>query len=243
MIEELITEKETVKTAIFSEEAARLKFDHVAKYYFWIMGFLEIKPNLQAIELADIKKGECLLDIGFGTGWCLERLVPLVGQEHVTYGLDFSEGMKEVTLENLRKKGLDKSVSLHNANVKDMPFEDNKFDLVFISFVIDLLEKKDIPIALREIKRVLKPSGRVIIFSMTKEGKNIFKIARYLYEWMYHKWPTILGYKPSCRPIYIENIVMKAGFEIAKYRLTYISGFLFPIAIILARPKLKEGKK
>jgi len=237
MIEELIAEKETVKTVIFSEEAARLKFDHVAKYYFWIMGFLEVRPNLQAIEIADIKKGECLLDIGFGTGWCLERLIPLVGQENITYGLDFSEGMKEVTLQNLRKKGLDKSVCLYIANVKDMPFEDNKFDIIFISFVIDLLKEEDIPIALEEIKRVLKPDGRVIIVSMTKEGKGIFKIARYLYEWMYHKWPTIRGYKLSCRPIYIENIALKAGFDILKYRLSYITGFLFPIAIISARPK------
>lgn len=115
-----------------------------------------------------------------------------------------------------------------------MPYPNNSFDVVFVSFVIDLLAQEDIAVALAEIKRVLKPNGRVIIVSMTKRGSGIHRIMRKLYEWMYYKWPTILGYRTSCRPIYIENDVLRAGFKITHYELTSIAGFMFPIALIRA---------
>jgi len=233
-IDQITPENESVKQITFDEDAAREKFDKVAKYYFWIMGALEIKPNNIALKMADIKKGEKVLDIGFGTGWVLERMVPLVGTEHVTYGLDYSQGMKNVTLNNLKKKNLEASVDLVTANVKKMPYPDNSFDVVFVSFLIDLLPLEDIPKALTEIKRVLKPNGRFIIVSMTKKGKGIYRVARRLYEWMYYKWPTVLGYRTSCRPIYIENDILRAGFKINDYLLTSIVGFLFPIAVIKA---------
>ena len=201
------------------------------------MGFLEIRPNLQAIEMADIKRGELVLDIGFGTGWCLERLIPYVGAATPVYGIDFSTGMREETLRNLKKKGLDGSVRLYMGNVKNMPFEDGKFDVLFASFLLDLMEDEDSAAALAEMKRILKPNGRLIVVSMTKNGNGVFKGARLLYEWMYHKWPTILGYRPSSRPIYVENNVKKAGFTIDKYILSYITGFLFPIGVFSARVK------
>jgi len=230
----LTPETEEIKKITFSEEEAQKKFDRVSSAYFWIMGFLEIKPNNRALQMAEIKHGEKVLDIGFGTGWVLERLVHLVGTDHITHGLDYSAGMKQVALENLRKKNLEHTVELVTANIKQMPYPNNTFDVVFVSFVIDLLAQKDIALALAEIKRVLKPGGRVIIVSMTKQGSGIYRVMRKLYEWMYYKWPTILGYRTSCRPIYIENDVLRAGFKITQYKLTSIAGFMFPVALIRA---------
>ena len=239
-IESLRPEIEEIKQITFDEEAAKKKFDHVSRYYFWIMGAIEIKPNNIALKMADIKNGEKVLDIGFGTGWVLERMVPQVGKEHTTYGLDYSEGMKRVALENLKKKQLDTSVDLATANIKAMPYEDDTFDLVFISFVLDLLPQEDISKALAEAKRVVKPGGRLIIVSMTKQGGGIYRAARWLYEWMYYKWPTILGYRTSCRPLYIEHDVARAGLSITQYKLTSILGFMFPIAVLEARKKFGE---
>lgn len=233
-IDQIMPETELVKRITFDEEKAQKKFDAVAPYYFWIMGALEIKPNNKALAMAAIKTGEKILDIGFGTGWVLERLVQLVGPQHTTYGLDYSEGMKKVAFHNLKQKNLHKSVELVTANIKQMPYPDQNFDVVFLSFVLDLLPQEDIPKALAEIKRVLKPNGRLIVVSMTKQGKGIYKAARLLYEWMYYKWPTIGGYRTSCRPIYIENDIIRAGLKIKDYELTSITGFMFPIAIIRA---------
>ncbi len=233
-INSIVPQVESVKKITFDENSARKKFDSVAKYYFWIMGALEIKPNNIALKMINIKKGEKVLDLAFGTGWVLERIVQLVGTENITYGLDYSAGMKKVALNNLKKKGLDTSVELVTANVKQMPYGDNNFDVIYVSFLLDLLSEEDISKALSEIKRVLKPDGRFMVVSMTKNGTGIYRVARRLYEWMYYKWPTILGYRTSCRPIYIENDLLRAGFKINDYCLTSIVGFMFPIAIIKA---------
>ena len=78
-LNKLVPETEEIKRITFNEEAAKKKFDRSARYYFWIMGFLEIKTNKMALAMTNIKKGEKVLDIGFGTGWVLEKLVHLVG--------------------------------------------------------------------------------------------------------------------------------------------------------------------
>lgn len=234
-LNDLLPETEQIKHVVFDQEQARAKFDHVARYYFWIMGALEIKPNMHALAMANIKEGEKVLDVGIGTGWVLERIVPLVGTKNITYGVDFSVGMKKVALNNLKKRGYDLSVELTTACAQDMPYVDNFFDVVFASFIIDLLPVQEISKTLKEIYRVLKPGGRLIVVSMTKNGTGVHRCARYLYEWMYDKWPTIGGYRVSCRPIYIENDVLRAGFFVKNYKLTSITGFLFPIALIDAR--------
>ena len=244
MNDRLVEEREAIKEVTFSEEETIAKFDSASRFYYWIMGIFEIKPNRMAIEMASIKEGEMVLEVGFGTGWCLQRLVPCVGANNPVYGLDFSAGMKEEALRNLRNKGMEKSVRLYTGNVKHMPFEDNKFDVVFATFLLDLMKCEDIPRALFEMKRVLKPEGRLIVVSLTKEGRGIFRVARWAFERMYLKWPTIFGYKSSSRPIYIGNAIIKAGFDILKSRLTYITGFLVPVALISAKqknvPKIQE---
>lgn len=226
--------REPVNTLRYREDEARAKFDRVAGFYYWIMGFMENKVNRQAIVMAEIKPFENVLDAGFGTGWCLERLAACVDGEHPIEAVDFSEGMKAVALKNLQKKGLEARAVLRTANVKDLPYFDDRFDVVFASFVLDLLEKDDRDRALSEFHRVLRPGGRLVLVSMTKRGRGIFRLARCLYEWLYDKWPKVLGYSPSCRPIYVEDEVAGAGFRIDKYFLSWIRGFFFPIAILSA---------
>ena len=67
--------------------------------------------------------------------------------------------MRATALKNLRKKGIEGRAVLRTANVKDLPYVDDRFDVVFASFVIDLLEKDDRDRALSEFRR---GSGRVV---------------------------------------------------------------------------------
>ena len=79
---------------------------------------------------------------------------------------------------------------------------------------------------------MLKPHGQVVIVAMTKEGKGLLKITRCFYDWFYPFWPTIFGYRPSSRPIFVVKEVKKAGFSIIKEKLTH-SFFYFPIKIVV----------
>lgn len=99
---------------------------------------------------------------------------------------------------------------------------------MYIASTLELFDTPDIPIVLNEIKRVLNPTGRLCVVSITKEGRED-SLGVKLYEWLYR---TFQNYA-SCRPIYVEESIKKAGFNIIK---TEIIGLFFPIKIVISNP-------
>jgi demethylmenaquinone methyltransferase/2-methoxy-6-polyprenyl-1,4-benzoquinol methylase len=77
-----------------------------------------------------------------------------------------------------------------------------------MSFTLELFDTPEIPRVLGEIKRVLKPKGRLGVVSISKEDED--SILLRLYEWMHKKIPQYV----DCRPIYIEQSIKDARFEI-----------------------------
>ncbi|MEF8849078.1 MAG: hypothetical protein V5A68_08115 [Candidatus Thermoplasmatota archaeon] len=61
------------------------------------MGVFEIKPNLEAFKLLDIKKDEKILDVAFGTGWVFRKNYRFDKSYKKIHGIDFSEAMHRVT--------------------------------------------------------------------------------------------------------------------------------------------------
>lgn len=80
-----------------------------------------------------------------------------------------------------------------------------------MSFTLELFDTPEIPKVLDEIKRVIKPNGRIVVVSMSKENGEP-KLLK-LYEWVHKKFPKYI----DCRPIYVERSIKEAGFEI-KYK-------------------------
>lgn len=225
--------KEVINPFASSPEGAKKKYDVSSNFYHLIMGVWEIRPNNDAIELADIKEGEVILDAAFGTGWCLKRMIEKVGD--VVHGIDFSRGMCMVCRKNLEKENMEHLANIIQADVLSIPFKEKVFDVVFSSFLLDLLPTNQIQKALLEMKRVLKEDGRIVAVSLTKDGDGMKKVARYFYEWFYDRWPVIGGYRASSRPIYLEKEIEKAGFFITKRKLTCIPIFQFPVKIVVAK--------
>jgi ubiquinone/menaquinone biosynthesis C-methylase UbiE len=229
-----------VQKVIYTKEGAEKKYDLTSHCYHLIMGVFEIKPNMEALKLSNIKRHEKILDIGFGTGWVLEKMIELINPTQKIHGIDFAEGMIQSTRDRLKKKQLDTRVILVKGNALSIPYKNESFDVVFASFILDLQRIIDIQKLLQELKRVLKPDGRIVIVSMTKEGKDLLKIARCFYDWFYLFWPTICGYRASSRPIYVNKEVEKVGLYIIKQKLTHIIFFHFPIKIVVAK---KTGRR
>lgn len=235
-----INGRSQVHEVIFTKGGAKNKYDTTSKSYHLIMGVFEIKLNTEALKMADIRPREEVLDVAFGTGWVLEKLVPLMDKATYVHGIDFSAGMHQETRKRLRNAHFWNRVMLIQGNVLHMPYKPQSFDVLFASFIMDIQSCQDIQRFLTECKRVLRPHGRLVLVAMTKEGEGIQKFARYFYDWFYPFWPTIFGYRASSRPIYVKQEVAKAGFSIVKEKLTYITFFHFPIHIILCTPMEKE---
>ena len=204
---------------------AKESYDKISRFYDYFAGVFEKKYRNMALERLDIKRGETVLEIGFGTGHCLKQMVESVGEEGRVYGIDISSGMLEVSKRRLEEAELLDRVKLYCQDALKMPYEDNKFDVVFMSFTLELFDTPEISKVLDKIERVLKPNGRLGVVGMSKEdgGSIILRV----YEWSHKKFPKYA----DCRPIYIEQSIKNAGFEI-KYK-EKVKSFGLPVEIVI----------
>ncbi|MFH0768655.1 MAG: methyltransferase domain-containing protein [Chloroflexota bacterium] len=209
-----------------TKEEAMRSYDRISRYYDCLTGAFERKYAEMALERLSVLEGETVLEIGFGTGHCLKRIAGSVGIQGKAYGIDLSTRMMEITKERLERAGLEDIVKLLCGDAASLPFDDSTFSAVFISFTLELFDTPEIPKVLEQIKRVLKPEGRLVVVSMSKEnGESIFLK---LYEWMHSQWPKYA----DCRPIYLEQSLIEAGYTIKSKEKVKL--FRLPIEIVAA---------
>ena len=187
---------------------AKQSYDKISRFYDYFAGVFEKKYRTMALARLNIIRGETVLEIGFGTGHCLKQMAESVGENGKVHGIDISAGMLKVSKQRLEETGLLDRVELYCGDALEMPYEDSKFDAVFMSFALELFDTPEIPEILGEIKRVSKPNGRLGVVSMSKEDGD--SILLRLYEWTHKKIPQFV----DCRPIHVEQSIKDAGFEI-----------------------------
>ena len=207
------------------EEAKRL-YDRISRFYDFFTAAFERKYAEMALERLSVKEGEAVLEIGFGSGYCLRRIAQSVGQSGKAYGIDISSGMLEVTKRKLEKAELMDRTELHCGDAASLPYDDDTFDGVFMSFTLELFDTPEIPKVLEEIKRVFKPGGRLAVASMSKEDGESMLVR--LYEWVHKKWPKYV----DCRPIYVEQSLKDAAYEIKSKEKVRLFGL--PGEIVIA---------
>jgi ubiquinone/menaquinone biosynthesis C-methylase UbiE len=105
-----------------------------------------------------------ILDIGTGPGFILKELHDL-NPNLIPYGLDISESIVQIARSNLKELGIVPRV--FHGDIQDAPFKDNFFDIVTCSNSLSYWP--DPAIGLNEIYRILKSSGKAILFEPYKE--------------------------------------------------------------------------
>ena len=205
---------------------AKESYDKLSPFYDYFSGGLERSFRNKALERLHITDGEIVLEIGFGTGRCLQQMADAVGHGGRVYGIDISSGMLAVSKRRLDKAGLWDRVELTCDDALAMPYDTNKFDAAFMSFTLELFDIGEIPQVLAEIGRVLKPGGRLGVISMSKAGGSSLLLK--LYEWLHKKIPQYV----DCRPIYVQHSIKDAGFKIKHHERVNLMGL--PAEIVIA---------
>jgi ubiquinone/menaquinone biosynthesis C-methylase UbiE len=130
--------------------------------------------NEIAFLLSKIEPGQKVLDIGCGTG---RFTVPLAEIGADTSAVDISAGMLEVLSEKLADRGL--SADLRLGDMCQLPFPDATFDVVTSFLALMHLPLADRPAVWREVRRVLKPGGRMILGVKNGIFERLFKGDRF----------------------------------------------------------------
>lgn len=143
---------------------------HWARWYDWIVSLFLLgrskKLHRLTVEWAQVQAGDSVLDIGCGTGHLTALLKTAVGESGHVIGIDAAAEMIMFAQEKYPHVGF------QLAAVENLPFEDNRFDVVVSSLVLHHLPGSLKQEALREVFRVLKPNGRSVNIDFANESKG-----------------------------------------------------------------------
>ncbi|MFT6748250.1 MAG: demethylmenaquinone methyltransferase/2-methoxy-6-polyprenyl-1,4-benzoquinol methylase [Flavobacterium sp.] len=182
---------------------------------------IDIKWRKKVLELVSAKNPENILDIATGTGDLAILLAKTNAKKIV--GLDISSGMLEVGIEKIKNKKLDNIIDMVIGDSENLPFPENHFDAITVSFGIRNFETLDKGLA--EILRVLKPKGIFVILETSNPTKTPFKQGYKLYTQnvlpiigkLFSKDNVAYGYLSESASVFpfgeeLNNILRKIGF-------------------------------
>jgi ubiquinone/menaquinone biosynthesis C-methylase UbiE len=124
------------------------------------------------VAMARLRPGDVVLDVGCGTGTLAIAAARSVGPSGSVHGIDASPEMIVRARKKAGKAGVD--VDFRNGVVEALPYGDGHFDVVMSTLMLHHLPRKARQECAREIHRVLKPGGRVLVvdFGTTPRGKK-----------------------------------------------------------------------
>ena len=125
-----------------------------------------------AVEISGVKAGDKVLDIAGGSGDLSKLFAKKVGIEGEVTLTDINASMLAVGRDRMIDAGL--SVPATQCNAENLPFADNTFDCVIVAFGLRNMTHKDI--ALKEMQRVLKIGGRLLVLEFSRVWQPLEKL-------------------------------------------------------------------
>ncbi|AIN46907.1 bifunctional demethylmenaquinone methyltransferase/2-methoxy-6-polyprenyl-1,4-benzoquinol methylase UbiE [Candidatus Palibaumannia cicadellinicola] len=140
-----------------------------------------------AIECSGIRRRQKVLDLAGGTGDITAKFSRLVGDQGKVVLVDINDSMLKAARDKLRNHGVLGNISYIQANAELLPFSNNIFDCITISFGLRNVTEKEQ--ALRSMYRVLKPGGCLLILEFSRP---LFKPLKKVYDfYSFHILPKI----------------------------------------------------
>ncbi len=125
-----------------------------------------------AVEISGVKAGDKVLDIAGGSGDLSRLFAKKVGSSGEVTLTDINASMLAVGRDRMIDTGL--RVPATQCNAEKLPFADNTFDCVIVAFGLRNMTHKDI--ALKEMQRVLKVGGRLLVLEFSKVWQSLEKL-------------------------------------------------------------------
>lgn len=185
--------------------------------YWWFVGRRNLVARLLEATLPTIETdAPQLIDIGCGTGANLPMLREAVGPKGAVFGLDFSP----LALQWARTEGGIEGGQIHlsQGDALSLPLRDNCADIVTMLDVLEHLS--DDGTALREVRRILKPGGALIL-----------SVPAYQHLWSAHD--EALHHFRRYEKSSLNRVLNRAGFQV--WRLSFAMSAMPPVAWLWRR--------
>ncbi|CAN5901749.1 bifunctional demethylmenaquinone methyltransferase/2-methoxy-6-polyprenyl-1,4-benzoquinol methylase UbiE [soil metagenome] len=144
-------------------------FDDISGKYDFLNGFLSagIDTTWRKIAIRQLSAldPKTILDVATGTADVALMAAGLLKPTKIT-GIDISDGMLDIGRKKVAKLGLQESIELLNGDSEAINFNDNSFDAVTVAFGVRNFQH--LTTGLSEIKRVLKPGGKLVVLEFSK---------------------------------------------------------------------------
>jgi ubiquinone/menaquinone biosynthesis C-methylase UbiE len=127
---------------------------------FWVEAPHPFITRGRLLEALEPQPGERVLEVGPGTGYYSLDVAQALGSEGQLDIFDLQQEMLDHTMRRARQQGLE-NVHPTQGDARSLPYPDGTFDATFLVTVLG--EVPDQGAALRELQRVLKPSGRLVV--------------------------------------------------------------------------------
>jgi len=156
------------------EQVAKM-FNNISHRYDFLNHFLSLGIDKlwrkKAINLLRSRNPKVILDVATGTGDFAIQALTLNPDKII--GIDISTGMLEMGRVKIREQELEPKIELLVGDSENIPFEENKFDAITVAFGVRNFE--NLEQGLREIRRVLKPGGMLVVLEFSKPRGFPFK--------------------------------------------------------------------
>jgi demethylmenaquinone methyltransferase/2-methoxy-6-polyprenyl-1,4-benzoquinol methylase len=206
------------------EQVAKM-FDAISKNYDGLNRVIslgiDIKWRKKVVEIVGKNNPKQILDIATGTGDLALMMAELDPDKII--GLDISEGMLAVGKEKIANVNLSEKIEMVVGDSEEMPFDDNTFDAITVSFGVRNFANLDKGI--QEIARVLKPSGVLVILETSNPTKFPFKQGYKLYTNLFLPVIGKLFSKDKVAYSYLSESANSFPFGIAFNNILQKNGF------------------
>ncbi len=184
-----------------------LGYDFLTAYYDLTIKLTMPEKKFRGVLVKEVnpQNGEKILEFGFGTGSNL-LLVKKQNPNIDLVGLDIDPKVKEIAAYKLAKNNIDIPLKLYDGAV--FPYADNQFDKVYSCLVFHQLDADSKLNCLKEINRVLKPNGTLIIADWGKAANFLMRLTFGLVQ-------ILDGFKTTNDNVkgFMPDFITQAGFQ------------------------------
>lgn len=210
-------------------DSARLQeiYSRTAAFYDQVVAEHQAAAKLIALELIGRRPGEAFLEVAIGTGWAFTRALQATGPQQA-WGMEVAAGMLDVARDRLARD-LPQMPALLLGDSGRLPFRDASFDCLLCTYTLECMPADLIDATLDEMRRVLKPDGRLVLADLT-DGED--EDAAMTEEWKagFSRDPEFFG---GARPVRLRALVEARGYRVVDRRYSG-HGASWPSEIVLA---------